>query len=74
MVGKRLLLLRGPFIMPYAIVEVVVVAFATLLAISALDVEVGLHDAGDLGPTRHVLVFVEVLEDAVLLHRQTCTT
>ena len=71
--GECLFLLGRPLVVADAVVEVVVVAFAALLAVPAADVELALHDAGDLRPPLHVLLLVEVLQDAVLLHRPITT-
>lgn len=72
--SEGLLFLNGPLVVSDAVVEVVVVPFAALFAVPPFYVKLGLHYSRDLRPTLHVLVLVEVLEDTVLLHRQTCTT
>lgn len=46
--GECLFLLGCPLVVAYGVIEMVVVAFAALFAVPAFDMEVGLHDAGDL--------------------------
>ena len=58
----------GSFIVSDAVVKVVVVALSALFAVAAADVELAFHDPRDLGPSLHLLVFVEIFEDAVLLN------
>ena len=72
--GEGPFLVSGPLIVPYAVIEVVVVSFAALLSVAAADVELAFHDPGDLRPPPHLLVLVEVLEDAVLLRQSKSTT
>lgn len=72
--GEHLLLLSGPLLVFNGVVEVVMISLSALLAVSALDVKVSFHDACYFRPALDVFVFVEVFEDAILLHRLTGTT
>jgi len=74
MCGQGSFLFSGPLLVPDAVIEVVVVPFAALFSVAAADVELAFHDPGDLRPPLHLLVLVEVLEDAVLLRQRKSTT
>lgn len=74
MQGQCLLLLGRPLVMSDGVIQVVVVAFPTLLAVASADVELRFHDPGDLRPPFDALVLIQVLQDAVLLHRKNSTT
>lgn len=58
MQGQCLLLLGRPLVMPDRVVQVVVVAFSTLLAVAPADVELRFHDPSDLRPPLDALVLV----------------
>ena len=68
MSGQCPFFFSGPFVVSDAVVKVVVVALSALFAVAAADVESAFHDPGDLGPSLHLLVLVEIFEDAVLLN------
>ena len=57
----------GPFIPFDWVIEVIVISFSALFAVSAGDIMLAGHDTGDLWPFRDLELFVELLQHSVLL-------
>ena len=64
---ELVLLERGPLLLGDAALEVVVVAFAALLAVAARDGVLLLHYLGDFTPLLYSSFFVDFLKDLVFL-------
>lgn len=68
MFDELFLFFLGPFATLDGIIQMVVVALSTLLAIPAFDVILKLHNPWDLRPLFNILLFVELFQNGVLLH------